>query len=166
MKEEDKESANGKETRRIVTKRERQTRTVGRCWSENNAVEAPTSIYRNADGQRIARQRTMLYSTRVLENLASMYSCSETYQRPCRCCVSPGIAGQQPCSRFVSTLPMPPAIGHLQKCFISFCHHFFHTGTSEIAVRKHDPLVACSRRQLDMANCGCKQKAGWRRLRR
>ena len=36
--------------------------------------------------QRIALQRTMLNRTRILENLASMCSCCETYQRPCGGC--------------------------------------------------------------------------------
>jgi hypothetical protein len=36
----------GKETRRIVTKRETQTVTVGCCWLENDAVEVPTPIYK------------------------------------------------------------------------------------------------------------------------
>lgn len=48
----------GKETRRIVTKRETQTGTVGRCWLENNAVVVPTPIYRLLmDGASLDNER-------------------------------------------------------------------------------------------------------------
>lgn len=46
MEEKDKRNTDSKETRRIVTKRETQSRTVGCCWLEHNAVVDPTPIYR------------------------------------------------------------------------------------------------------------------------
>ena len=62
----------------------------------------------------VAQQRTMLKSTRVLEGLASMYSYPETYQRPCRCRMSPGIADSRSLSSvgFCEVSSIPHALGH------------------------------------------------------